>query len=70
MPIFEYACNACGEDFEKLVFGNQSVTCPKCSSEDIRKKLSLFGMSGVEKPVSSGSSGCGSCSSGSCSTCH
>ncbi|HTR44221.1 MAG TPA: zinc ribbon domain-containing protein [Thermodesulfovibrionales bacterium] len=70
MPIFEYQCNACKEDFEKLVYGNQAVSCPKCSSEDIRKKLSTFGMSGVEKPASSGSSGCGSCKSGSCSTCH
>lgn len=67
MPIFEYQCNKCGEDFEKLVFGNQKVTCPKCGSDDARKKFSTFGMSGVQN---TGSSGCGSCSSGSCSTCH
>jgi putative FmdB family regulatory protein len=67
MPIFEYKCNACGEDFEKLVFGSQKVQCPKCSSDDIKKKFSTFGMSGVENP---GSSGCSSCSSSSCSTCH
>ena len=67
MPIFEYKCNACGEDFEKLVFGKQGVKCPKCGSDDVRKKFSTFGMSGVQNP---GSSGCSSCSSGSCSTCH
>jgi len=67
MPIFEYKCNACGEDFEKLVFGNQSVKCPKCSSDDIKKKFSTFGMSGVQNP---GTSGCSSCSSGSCSSCR
>ncbi len=67
MPIFEYKCNACGEDFEKLVFGNQSVKCPKCNSQDIRKKFSTFGMSGVQN---AGPSGCSSCSSGSCKTCH
>ena len=67
MPIFEYRCNSCSEHFEKLVFGNQKVQCPKCSSEDIKKKLSTFGMSGVRNP---GSSGCSSCNSGSCSTCH
>lgn len=66
MPIFEYKCNTCGENFEKLVFGNQAVKCPKCNSEDIKKKFSTFGMSGVENP---GSSGCSSCSSSSCSTC-
>ena len=67
MPIFEYKCNKCGEDFEKLVFGSQAVKCPRCDSGDVRKKFSTFGMSGVQNP---GSSGCGSCSSGSCSTCH
>lgn len=67
MPIFEYKCNKCCEDFEKLVFGNQTVECPKCSSKDVKKKFSTFGMKGVGNP---GSSGCSSCSGGSCSTCH
>ncbi|MGD0883789.1 MAG: zinc ribbon domain-containing protein [Thermodesulfovibrionales bacterium] len=67
MPIYEYNCNACKEDFEKLVFGSQTIQCPKCGCDDIRKKLSTFGMRGVENP---GSSGCSSCSSGSCSSCH
>ena len=67
MPIFEYTCNACGEQFEKLVFGNQKVNCPKCDSEDIKKRFSLFGMSGVENP---GSAGCSSCSKTTCSSCH
>lgn len=68
MPIFEYKCCKCSEEFEKLVFGNQTVLCPKCASEDVKKKFSVFGMSGVEHQTSS-SSGCTSCSSGSCSTC-
>lgn len=66
MPIFEYACEKCGNEFEMLVFGGRKVSCPKCGNEEVRKKLSVFGMSGVE---SSGSSGCTSCSSGSCSSC-
>ena len=69
MPIYEYRCNACSEEFEKLVFGNKDVDCPKCSSLDVKKKMSTFGMSGVEKP-SAGSSGCTSCSKGTCSSCH
>ncbi len=66
MPIFEYKCNACGKDFEKLVFGAQKVICPECRSEDVRKKFSTFGMSGVQN---AGSAGCSSCSGGSCKTC-
>ena len=69
MPIYEYRCNQCGEDFEKLVYGSTTVACPKCSSQDIKKKLSAFGMSGVEKPFAGSSSGCTSCSKGTCTSC-
>lgn len=66
MPIFEYKCDKCGHEFEKLVFGQQEVLCPECGSNMVNKKISVFGMSGVEKQTSSG---CSSCSSGSCSSC-
>lgn len=66
MPIFEYKCNQCEKEFEKLVFGNQQIYCPKCSSEDVQKKFSLFAMSGVQ---SASSSGCTSCTSSSCTSC-
>ena len=69
MPIYEYRCNQCGEDFEKLVYSNTTVACPKCSSQDIKKKLSAFGMSGVEKPFAGSSSGCTSCSKSTCTSC-
>jgi putative FmdB family regulatory protein len=69
MPVYEYICNCCSEGFEKLVFGNVEVRCPKCASADIRKKMSAFGMSGVEKPFAGSTSGCSSCSKGSCSSC-
>lgn len=66
MPIYEYRCNECLEDFEALVTSNTVVKCPKCESDDIKKKFSLFATKGMEKQVSSG---CSSCSSASCSTC-
>jgi putative FmdB family regulatory protein len=69
MPIYEYICNKCSEEFEKLVFGKKAVDCPKCSSKDIKKKMSSFGMSGVDKPFAGESSGCTSCSKSSCSSC-
>lgn len=70
MPIFEYKCQVCGEDFEKLVSATTEVSCPRCSSKDIKKKFSVFGLSGVEKQVSTSGSSCSSCSSSSCSTCN
>ncbi len=31
MPIFEFHCNSCDQDFEKLVFGaDPEVECPHC----------------------------------------
>jgi putative FmdB family regulatory protein len=69
MPIYEYKCAKCKEDFEKLVFSNQTVECPKCGARDVKKKLSTFGMGGVEKPFAGSSSGCTSCKKISCSSC-
>lgn len=59
MPIYEYKCKACGNDFEKLVSlsSKDKICCPKCTSEQIAKKISA---------VASGKSGCSSCSSTSC----
>ncbi|UCH81964.1 MAG: zinc ribbon domain-containing protein [Nitrospiraceae bacterium] len=68
MPIFEYKCDDCGEEFEKLVFGSHpEMTCPKCSKNNVTKKMSAFGMSGVEKQTSSG---CTSCTKSTCSSCQ
>ena len=51
MPIFEYTCAGCPENFEKLVFGGQEVNCPKCSSKNVKKKFSVFCSTGTEKPL-------------------
>ena len=71
MPIYEYKCEDCKKDFEVLVFGNQKVRCPECNSDNIKKKFSVFGMSGVEKPFAGSSGGCSSCGSkgSTCASC-
>ncbi len=74
MPIFEYKCEACGKEFEELVFGDDVPACPACASGATHKLLSAaqFKMPGgsVSAPAaSSGSSGCAGCSGGNCSTC-
>jgi putative FmdB family regulatory protein len=50
MPIFEYACNACGHRFEVLKLpGTTTVpSCPACQSEDLERQLSGFALSTVE----------------------
>jgi putative FmdB family regulatory protein len=69
MPIFEYHCESCGCDFEKLLFTRRpTVPCTSCGSDRVKRKPSSFGTSGTEKKVSSGAS-CSSCSAGSCAGC-
>ncbi|MCB9662633.1 MAG: zinc ribbon domain-containing protein [Alphaproteobacteria bacterium] len=41
MPIYEYRCEACGEDFEKMVKLDAPVpACPACGAAQTRKLIS------------------------------
>jgi putative FmdB family regulatory protein len=45
MPLYEYLCKECGEEFEKMVRfseANNSPACPSCQSQDTHKKISTF----------------------------
>lgn len=45
MPIYEFECSECGKLFEELVFNLtkiDSVNCPSCESNDVRKRISLM----------------------------
>ncbi len=49
MPIYEFDCHDCGDNFESLVMSFTKiggVTCPKCESENIQKKISTFAVKG------------------------
>jgi putative FmdB family regulatory protein len=41
MPIYEYACERCGHEFELLVRGTRVPACPECASEQVARRLSL-----------------------------
>ncbi len=76
MPIYEYKCKKCNEEFELLLYSGEVAECPKCKSKELIKKMSLFNSScGYSEKNSSdnstfSSSSCGSCSGNSCSTCR
>jgi putative FmdB family regulatory protein len=42
MPIYEYTCEKCRNNFEKLVFAGdeEEVACPECDSPKVQKIMS------------------------------
>jgi putative FmdB family regulatory protein len=58
MPIYEYVCDDCGQQYERIVM-NQStkVTCPKCASAKNTLQLSVFAAPANGSKSSSGSGG-------------
>jgi putative FmdB family regulatory protein len=75
MPIFEYLCQACKNQFELLVRESTKVECPECKSAKLEKQLSVFAaVSNSAKPARREMpvAPCGSCGdprgAGSCST--
>ncbi len=61
MPLFEFQCGDCHSSFEELVrsaAAAPAVKCPRCGSEDVRRKVSTFASKsssggGVSLPASS-----------------
>jgi putative FmdB family regulatory protein len=45
MPLFEFACRACGHHFEYLTREGRTPTCPSCAGVDLDKQLSVFAVS-------------------------
>ena len=65
MPLFEYACRACGHRFEFLTRADKTPACPACTSADLEKQLSVFAVSGTAVSAARGASAspepCGTC---------
>jgi len=70
VPIYEYRCKGCQNDFEKYVAGAAAaVACPTCQSPDVMRKLSVFGLKTAPGVAASAMSAGGGCCGGGCS-CH
>ena len=61
MPIYEYACNQCGQEFETLVRASSTPDCPTCHSTDLEKKLSVFSTASAAPEATPASGPCGTC---------
>ena len=40
MPLYEYHCLKCSEDFELLIFGDQVPRCPHCGAKKLQQQIS------------------------------
>jgi len=70
MPIYEYRCNQCQNEFEKLVLNtSEKIVCSQCKSKKVHRMMSAFAFSSSGKFKSTASSSCGGCVSTGCSTC-
>ena len=62
MPIYEYACQECGREFEALVRSSAVPDCPSCHSTDLERRLSVFATATSAAEAAPPASGpCGSC---------
>ena len=65
MPIYEYTCKSCKNQFEQLVrtmSGDAKVKCPECGSPETARSLSVFAVSSAApKPSGSSAPSCGRC---------
>jgi putative FmdB family regulatory protein len=77
MPIYEYACDRCHDEFELLVRGEETPVCPKCGGERLTRQLSVPAAhtgSAPSLPICetprSNAGGCGApwCGQGGCGT--
>ena len=73
VPIYEYRCRECGEQFERLVSMSAAdlpQACRQCGAEPVERLFSSFAVrvSGRATASSSGKN-CAACSRSSCAEC-
>ncbi|HDQ71710.1 MAG TPA: zinc ribbon domain-containing protein [Chloroflexi bacterium] len=73
MPLYEYQCSNCDTCFDALRSMSEAdapIACPRCSSEETQRIISLFSAVGGGRVIAGAGASCASCSpSASCATC-
>ena len=75
MPIYEYRCDICEQQFEEMVRlgdGAGEIRCPRCGAQKVNRLLSLFGVGQATAASASNAAGddggrmcgCGGCTCG------
>lgn len=71
MPIYEYACESCGNKFEKLVRRSEDMLesgCPSCGQKHLKQEYSTFAARGSAGEPASSPAEMGGCPAGMCGT--
>lgn len=75
MPIYEYTCRECSDDFELLVRNDEPTSCPQCGSSALEKRFSVVAAHSsssprqlpmCEAPAPGGGCGLPQCGGGQC----
>jgi putative FmdB family regulatory protein len=72
MPIYEFKCEDCDNEFEDLVFSSSpnDVCCPKCEGVNVKRLMSVSSFKSSGNFSSSAGPSCSGCTSSNCGSCH
>ncbi|UCF33516.1 MAG: zinc ribbon domain-containing protein [Phycisphaerales bacterium] len=67
MPLYEYVCTSCNNEFEELspsTSRGRTPACPECGSDSVNRKLSVFAArEGMNRSAPAPIGPCGQCCS-------
>jgi putative FmdB family regulatory protein len=70
VPIYEYTCNNCGNEFELLIRGEEKPACPTCGRAKLTRSMSVPAAhtAATRDPTCPAKNACGMprCSGGGC----
>lgn len=73
MPLYEYVCLDCENEFEVLRAmsdADRAMACSACGGENVKRKLAVFyAHSGGHAVAGTSAPSCPSCAGGSCASC-
>jgi putative FmdB family regulatory protein len=67
MPLYEFQCADCQDDFEELVRSSVAipeVKCPECGSDHVLRKISVFASKSSGGPSFAAAPAAASCAPG------
>ena len=61
MPIYEFRCRDCGNQFEQIIRASATPACPSCKSAELERLLSTFAVATSTPRTQVSAAPCGAC---------